>query len=929
MDEKGEAKQEVERLVQKFKRFQTEGQLSRLGEEETKKTFITPLFRALGWDVENDKTPDEVINEEKVSRGRVDYSFRINSIPKFFLEAKALNKGIDEVKDAAQAINYSWHKGTSWAVLTDFKSLMVYNAEVKGKDLADARFLTFSCDEFLDRFDALWLLSRSAFQAGLLDKEARDWGKKLRKTKVDEQLLQELMRYREALSKNIMKNNANRNLSEQDIDEAVQRIIDRLIFIRTTEDRRIEPPLLLPAVREFEQKKHGRLTESLNMIYRHFDYSYDSRLFTYDSNDTSKRHLCESLEIDNEILIEVIEGLHKSKEGLTYYDFSAIDADVLGNIYEQYLSHILRKTKKRAKVETKEAHRKEQGIYYTPTYIVDYIVRNTLGEVLKSKKPAEVDKLKVLDMACGSGSFLLRAFDMLDKYYQTQGGKYDNTKKYDKAYSQARLDVDEKAMITQKTKILLNNSYGVDLDPKAVEIAQLNLLLKTAETRHRLPDLCENVKCGNSLIDDKAIAGKNAFNWDNEFPSIMSKGGFDVIIGNPPWVSFGLRDVGKIDKDEASFYRSKYSSAEYKLSTYPLFVERAIKSLAAGGYLSFILPDSFLLGRYFSKLRRVILDNCEIKSILLTKYDVFSGKATTGRNVVIVLRKTSGLKKGRLGLVNVLSAASEEDFRRSNFSKLTYPQNYFEKIVYNRFRLFFDIGEKQLVEKIEAGAQYLGDFMVGHTGVRSLTHQKEVISKSQRGSTWKAGLISGSQIGRYWLRYDNDYLNIDPNLLNKGGWDPNVVLNDKIMIRQTGDRLYATIDCDKYYHLNNIHSFNLKSTILSMKYILALLNSKMMSAYYLLIALEKDRVMAQTDIETLEKLPIRVIDDSEQKKFVELVDGALVLNKRRSKLADKQTDELATLEKEIAESDRKIDELVYDLYGLGPEERRIVEEAVK
>ena len=511
-----ESRKEVERLALKLKQFQDAGQLKRLGEEETKKTFITPLFRALGWDVENDHSLDEVINEEKVSKGRVDYSFRINSIPKFFLEAKALNVGLDESKDSVQAINYAWHKGTSWAVLTDFKTLIIYNAEVKDNNLSNARFKTLSFDQFAEHFDELWLLSKPAFEQGLLDKAALNWGKKLNRTKVGDQLLSELMYYRTLLSKSIVKNNASKNLSQEDIDEAVQRIIDRLIFIRTTEDRSIEPPTLSPIVREFEEKKRGKVTGALNEVYRRFDETYNSKLFTFNSMDLSQRHLCETLEIENEILLQVIKGLYASRDGITHYDFAAIDADVLGNIYEQYLSHILKKTDKRAKVESKEAHRKEQGIYYTPTYIVDYIVRNTLGEMLKNKKPEEVDKLKVLDMACGSGSFLLKSFDVLDEYY----------KRKDKDYAQNKLDTNTEAQqITRRTQILKNNIYGVDLDPKAVEIAQLNLLLKAAETKHRLPDLRENIKCGNSLIDQSISEETRAFDWNKEFSQILGQQG--------------------------------------------------------------------------------------------------------------------------------------------------------------------------------------------------------------------------------------------------------------------------------------------------------------------------------------------------------------------------------------------------------------------
>ena len=196
---------------------------------------------------------------------------------------------------------------------------------------------------------------------------------------------------------------------------------------------------------------------------------------------------------------------------------------MLGNIYEQYLGVILTKIGKRAKLKESHAHRKEQGIYYTPTYIVDYIVRNTLGELLKDKK-IDASKIRVLDPACGSGSFLIKAFDILNEHHARK----------DKNYNQKTL-AGENIAYSAKERILKNNIYGVDLDKQAVEIAQLNLLLKIAEKGHRLPLLQENIKNGNSLIDDHNIAGDKAFNWQQQFKSVMSEGGFDVVIGNPPY----------------------------------------------------------------------------------------------------------------------------------------------------------------------------------------------------------------------------------------------------------------------------------------------------------------------------------------------------------------------------------------------------------
>ena len=360
------AKNAVETLVAKYNRVVSESRDGKYKEEETKKDFIIPLFRALGWDVENSS---EVTAEEKVSKKRVDYGFRINGIPKFFLEAKSFKEDLDNRKYIDQAINYAWHKGCTWAILTNFESIKIFNAEVRTDHPWLSQFRpTLHSSEFLAKLDELMLLSRESFEKSLLDIEAERWGKKAKKTPINQRLLDDFTHFRDILSKNIIKLNASKKLDEEELDESVQRILDRLIFIRNCEDRELEPKILIANYREWESKGKGHLIKSLREAFTHFDKEYNSKIFA--------EHLCDDLDIDNEVLHEVIEGLYNTEEGESY-DFSIIDADVLGTIYEQYLGHILKKTEKRAKLTENHAHRKEQGIYYTPPKIVNYIVGNT------------------------------------------------------------------------------------------------------------------------------------------------------------------------------------------------------------------------------------------------------------------------------------------------------------------------------------------------------------------------------------------------------------------------------------------------------------------------------------------------------------------------------------------------------------------------
>ena len=364
----------IKELISKYEEIKRSGEIRRYNEESTKKDFILPLFEALGWNVSNrGKRNDSISAEETISKKRVDYGFRINGIPKFFLEAKSLKEENiqNNPKYVTQAIDYAWMKSCSWAILTNFETIAVYNADWKESKYGNNLFFVLHPNDFLSdpRFI---LLSKKAFENDEIDKIALKYGKKQLKNRIDKQLLQDMIHFREILSKDIVKNNQDKNLTQDDIDESVQRILDRLIFIRNAEDREMEENKLLSNVRQWSQKGKGNLIKEISTVYKYYDDQYNSKLFAH--------HLCDDLYIDNEALQEVIEGLNHSKDNSYRYDFSIIESDVLGNIYEQYLSNILKSTPKRAKLEESRIHRKEQGIYYTPSYIVDYIVKNTVGE---------------------------------------------------------------------------------------------------------------------------------------------------------------------------------------------------------------------------------------------------------------------------------------------------------------------------------------------------------------------------------------------------------------------------------------------------------------------------------------------------------------------------------------------------------------------
>jgi len=925
---------QVAQLVQKFKDLPAARRRD-YNEAATRLAFILPLFAALGWNITDTA---EVSPEEKTSRGWVDFSFRLSGIPRFFLETKKIAADLTDQRWVRQAIDYAWTKSVTWALLSDFEGLRVFNAEWKEDNPLRAQFIEFSVDTYLTDFPRLWWLSRPEIAAGTLDREAEKVGKKVHKEPVSQHLFDDLKAWRHELFRTLRFYNKRYSLAQ--IDEAVLRILNRLIFIRTAEDRLVEERCLLPLLHDLE--KRGRindLRQELATLFREFDSTYDSDLFA--------AHFSEDLDGEPEPFRILIEGLYEKRGGYVRYNFNAIDADVLGTAYEQYLGYVVAEPGRgepgaRPEVVEKRAKRKAQGIYYTPTFVVKYIVQQTLGRYLEEQGYQPSRPVRVLDMACGSGSFLIEAFDVLDRYLARQRGQASPPAPLLKGEgSIPRLAYEDIHDYARRMEILAQNIYGVDKDEQAVAVARLNLLLKALHTRDKLPML-ENIRCGDSLISGTAEElqaafgkdwqAKKPFNWEKEFPKVMKDGGFDVIVGNPPYVSFGLRGAEKKDEQFDAFVRTRYpNSAEYKLSTYALFMNRAMDLLRDGGLLGFIVPDSFLLGRYFSKLRRYILDTCVIQEIVMFTED-FWQSGTIGRPVVIVLQKVHDPSVRLSHVTTVRLCDGLEQMGMGKFVvENAYEQSYFESVPYNRFRLFFTSEAKQLVEKLESVGVRAEEIVSIHTGVRSKIGQANIVSNRSKGKNWQRGLISGSEVHRYLVEWAGNYLNISPNLLFAGGWDEAIIRQLKLFLRQTGDSLICGLDEEGLYHLNNVHSIISKDRIHSLKYIMALLNSRLLNAFYHLITLELGRVMAQTDIETVEKLPIRRInfadpaDRQRHDAIVALVTEMLQLQKDYAQAEREKEDRRHVLKRRIAEVDAAIDRLVYELYGLTEEEIAVVE----
>lgn len=929
--DRNQATQKIQQLIDKYNKVLSEGRISKYNEEMTKKDFILPLFEALGW---NTTDSTEVTAEEKISKKRVDYGFRINDVPQFFLEAKPFKGDLDKREYIDQAINYAWHKGCTWAVLTNFEIIKIFNAEVKTNHPWLSQFKSIHCSEFVIKFDDLFLLSRESLEKNILDREAEKWGKKATKIPIDKQLLEDFTQFRHLLSKNITKLNENRNLSQDELDESVQRILDRLIFIRNCEDRELEPKILISNYREWESKGKGQLIKSLRETFTNFDKNYNSKIFS--------THLCDSLDIDNEVLHKVIEGLYKA------YDFSLIDADVLGTIYEQYLSHILMKTEKRAKLTKNQLHRKEQGIYYTPTYIVDYIVRNTLGELLKTKK-VDVEKIRVLDPACGSGSFLIKAFDVLHEYYRKSKG-----------YNQTQLDLETNVPFTTKAKIIQNNIFGVDLDKQAVEIAQLNLLLKIAEKRHRLPVLERNIKIGNSLIDDDAVAGTKAFKWNEEFKEIFSSGGFDVIVGNPPYVR--QEELGEIKP----YLETNYETYQGTADLFVYFFEKELKLLKENGYFGMIVSNKWLRAKYGKKLRKFISQFWIEELIDFGDLRVFSD--ATIYPCIIILRKTKKRnQKVRICKMNTLEFGSLREYVKNNsFSinqnELIEQEWSIQKKEGNEILRKIMVSGIPIEEYVSAKINYGIKTGFNKAFIIDSEKKKQFLEKDSKNFDLIKPVLSGVELKRYSIKSKNNFI-----IFTRRGTD---IFRYPVVLKYFEDfraeltpktnkfqqigrkpgkyKWFEIQDTVEYYkefekpkiawgNLSTKSSFTLDETngyyinapacILptNSKYVLGVLNSKLMSYFLKSICAERRGGFIEQKPVYVSQVPIKRPTKAQEDEITELVNEMLSLNERLVKIGNKLTDERIKIEKEIQKNDAKIDELVYEIYGITEEEKKIIE----
>ncbi len=791
-----------------------------------------------------------------------------------------------------------------------------------------------------------------------------------------------------------------------------QKLLDRFLFILFAEDRGLLAPNTITTINnEWKALKELDVEMPLYDRYKQYFSFLDTgrkgtdkkeEVFAYNGGLFQPDAILDAIIIDDELL-------YRHTKHLTTYHFeSQVDVNILGHIFEHSLNEIesINAEIEGTDFDKQKTKRKKDGVFYTPKYITKYIVDNTIGKLCTEKKQeigivdeeyakgrknrheATIKKLDqqlkdyrewlleltICDPACGSGAFLNQALDFLIKEHnyldelnkQLLGGFF--------------------VFPDIENQILEHNIYGVDLNDESVEIAKLSLWLRTAQPKRKLTSLNNNIKCGNSLIESKTIAGDKAFNWKEQFPEVFAKGGFDVIIGNPPYVF--ARD--NFRQEEKDYFVSKYVSAKYQINTYLLFIEKSVLILKDSGIYGLIIPNSWLMMYSGEGLRKFLLETNKLNQII--NLAGFSFETANVETVILLAEKETVKKENTVEIL--LNNGNEFYFSHSK------KQTEFSKNKGYEFKVFLDDDSDDLNLKIVKNSEILDNLVEIKAGLQAYEKDKgepkqtaqDVVNRPYDydykfdDNTHK--YLDGKDVGRYFTSWSGLYLKYGKHLAAPRTF--NLFDGKKIIVREiTGNYpkcIIATYNEEIYlYNRSNIAIVEKTSSDISLKYILAVLNSKLLSYYFVKNTAKSVRkLFPKIILNDLRKFPIKKINSVEQEPFIENADKILALNKELQEVnrkfnnyfsgqykLEKLTKKLEnwselpftefivelnkgikvtgqipltkkdefdwielfeenkakaqTLKSQIETTENEIDKMVYELYGLSQDEVKVVE----
>lgn len=603
---------DVERLKQLIKKYKKSMRYyhdikNAYNETECRDEYISPLLECFGWDVHNKKGKlpqykEVVVEKFSNSLEKPDYTLTLNGVSKIFVEAKKPSVDITiEFEPAMQTRKYGWNANHALAILTNFENLLIYdttNKPEEGDGASTSLYRKYSYEDYVEKYQEIAdLISRDNVYSGQYDEFIKSSFQSDARysTEIDETFLKQINKWRLEIGTYLYENKEDyRNIGV--LNDTVQDFINQIIFLRICEDRKL--PLYMKLYETAEERTS--LQKVLTTVFKEADKRYNSGLFKNDSP---------VFDLSCDIIFEMIESLYYPK---TPYMFTIIEPSILGKIYESFLAEsLVLKNGKIALAQKKEYLFK--SVVSTPVEIVRYMVKNTLEPLCKVKTPQEILRLRIADIACGSGIFLEEAYQYLVDYC-TEWYKLN-----DKGHLLVVEDGMEKLPLVDKKAILTNCIYGVDIDIHAVEVSKFSLLLKLIENETEpsvmsskpiLPELGDNIKCGNSLVSDKDVEGINITSEDLiniapfEWKEINGGDKFDVIIGNPPYVK--TEDIKQLHTNaEVKIYK-KYGSAHKQFDKYYLFIEKALELINENGLICYIVPNKFLHTESAEKLRLMI-----------------------------------------------------------------------------------------------------------------------------------------------------------------------------------------------------------------------------------------------------------------------------------------------------------------------------------
>lgn len=897
-------------------------------------------------------------------------------------------KNLDKVADQAFGYKHN-HKDCSYVISSNFHKLRFYIDDATEYE----EFDLYNLDK--ETFKRFYLYLR---KEGLLDKNVPKLLRqetKFHEENITKKLYKDYSSFKNSFYSNIVKNNP-----EHDkllLYKKAQKFLDRILFILFAEDKDLIPHntvvKIVESWSEADDFHYLPLYEMLNILFGHLDkghtYKDGTKIPAYNGGLFAEDEVLRGLKVDDKVLKDDLLTLSK-------YDFNTdVDVNILGHIFEHSLSEIeeVEATLRGEVADKNKGKRKKDGVFYTPKYITKYIVDNTIGKLCEDKK-AELglDKdfdvfdyqtkggklnakgkelygtidayrdwllgLKILDPACGSGAFLNQALNFL----------IDEHNFIDDLV--AELTNTPLRLFDTELAILENNIYGVDINEESIEIAKLSLWLRTAQPGRKLSNLNNNIKCGNSLIDDPLIAGDKAFKWEDEFPEVFAKGGFDVVIGNPPYVP--LEELGEGDKN---YIRNKFPQFSRKYDTSVVFKIKCIELTKNNGYVSFVTTITWQTGENYEDVRKFLFENVNLIELINLPFNVFADAyVDTG---IFILRKQPFDRHYRICNFNKkaqITSLETLTFRTVN------DQMYDEKT----WKIVLNPDAQRILKRAltKHNSIPLGEISISTQGLAPSRFELKESPENGDFPYLLKGQVFQYLFSKEELAYTS--MNDKENLKRFYEAGPKILFR-RLINRQ--DRLTVGYNDEKCVFKKDINPFIIINENIHTKYALAILASKLISFMYVntsSIATKDD--FRQTTLSEIRQIPIVIgceevsdklitladlmIENSKlhhimKEKFVSFIKKSMKINKASKKIEEWDNLEFATfvdelnklilkegrerlskkeemdwmdlfeskkkevleLKAEIDKTDREIDQMVYELYGLSKEEIKIVEES--